>query len=453
MRRRATRAWMGGALGTWLYFGSIGVAGAVDLQAALGAAEGRDPTLAAARANRDAAAENAPIAKARLLPQVSLRGTVSRINQQSSQDTILGTRSDEFTGPADNVQLALRQALYRPRDQIGVTIGELQAAIGEHKLSSAWSDVWLRTVRLWLEVLAADAQREAFVDAVAAAQRIQAQARMRLESGDGTRDAVAEADAQFGAARARLLEAELLLASRQRNFALQTGLPALDLERWRLPDDRLPALAARDPLDFADRVVARNAELNAAIATLSIEEARLAQARADYRPAVDLFLSGTYSRNDTASNVGATYRIGQLGVQFSVPLYTGGGLTAAERQAVAASVASAAERDAYIQQLRQRVALDWAAQEGLLARVAGTLELIVAAREQLRAAELGLRHGLRSVGDVGDAAALLAARRRDLAELRLAVLTTQAQLLALLPVDDPLWQGWISELQARARRS
>ncbi|NWG74601.1 MAG: TolC family protein, partial [Rubrivivax sp.] len=309
----------------------------MDLRTAFGAAEERDAKLAAARANRDVAAESAPIAQARLLPQVALRGTVSRINQTETTETLLGPRSDQFTGPSDNVQLSLRQTIYRPRDQIGVTIGELQAAIGEYRLSSAWSDVWLRTVRLWLEVLAADAQREALVEALEAAQRVQVQERKRLEAGDGTRDAVAEAEAQVIAAQARLRDAELLLASRRRAFTLQTGLEGPDLARWQLPGGPPPpVLAARDHVEFADLVVARNAELSAAEATRMIEDARLAQARADYRPTVDLFAAATYQRNDTASNVGATYRSGQVGVQFSVPLYTGGGLTAAERQAAAA---------------------------------------------------------------------------------------------------------------------
>jgi TolC family type I secretion outer membrane protein len=427
-----------------------GPAAATDLRSALTAAEVRDPKLAAARSNRDAAAEYVPLAQSRLLPQVSLQGSAQRLHQTTTEETLLGERETKFVGPSGSAQLALRQGLYRPRDRLGLDIGELQAEVGSHQLASASSELWRRASTAWLDVLLAESQHEAMGEAMAAAERTQAQARRRLNDGDGTRDAVAEAEAQFAAARARVNEAALLRDARQRQFAALTGLAGVALDNWRLPQ-QLPAPLARSEAEFIELLLARNPELRAAAATSAVSEKRLAQARADHMPSLDLVASASRSQNDTAANVGSRYRYQQIGVQFSLPLFTGGGLSAAERQAAAFSMAAANDRDAYAENLRLRASELWASEQGLRERIAGAAGLVEASREQLHAAEQGLRHGVRSIGDVSAAATQLANRRRDLAELRYTLLSTQAQLLAGLPTDDPAWAGWIGGLESVAR--
>src|SRR5690606_28499841 len=138
---------------------------------------------------------------------------------------------------------SLRQGLFRPRDRVGAAIGELQAEYGEYQLLGAWSDLWRRTATAWLDVLKAEAQREALAEALAAAERTQAQARRRLRDGDGTRDAVAEAEAQYASAMALFSEATLLRDARQREFAAATGLPGVAVDAWHLPQ-QLPAQLA-----------------------------------------------------------------------------------------------------------------------------------------------------------------------------------------------------------------
>ena len=423
---------------------------AADLRSALSAAEVRDPTLAAARANRDAAAEYVPLARSRLLPQVSLQASAQRLHQTTTEETLLGERETKFVGPSGSAQLALRQGLYRPRDRVGLEVGELQAEVGTYQLASASSELWRRASTAWLDVLLAESQHEAMGEAMAAAERTQAQARRRLSDGDGTRDAVAEAEAQFAAARARVNEAALLRDARQRQFAALTGLAGVALDSWRLPQ-QLPAPLARSEGEFIELLLARNTELRAATATFAVSEKRLAQARADHLPSLDLVASASRSQNDTAANVGSSYRYQQIGVQFALPLFTGGGLSAAERQAAAFSMAAASDRDAFAQTLRLRASELWASEQGLRERIGGAAGLVEAAREQLYAAEQGLRHGVRSIGDVSAAATLLANRRLDLAELRYTLLSTQAQLLAGLPTDDPAWAGWIGGLESVAR--
>jgi protease secretion system outer membrane protein len=423
---------------------------ATELPAALEAAQARDPALASARANRDAAAENVALAQARLLPQLSLQASAAGLAQQTTQDTALGPRTTDFTGPAGSLQLSLRQGLYRPRDQVGVDIGERQAELGQHRLSLTASDVGLRAVTAWLDVLSIEAQRRVLADAAAAAHRLRDQARAKLEAGDGTRDALAEATAQAAQADARVREAEAVLEGRQRVFTLLTGLSPVDLARRQLPDGAIPELPWADDTTLGDYLAERNAQLRAALVTRAIGEGRLAQARADYRPVLDLVASASQSRNDGGADVGSRYQTLQIGVQFSVPLYTGGSLSAAERQALAQAIAAQGDLEAATQELRRRVSQQWAELRGRVERIAAAGELVSAAREQLRAAEQGLRNGVRSVSDVSSAVVLLANRKLELIDLQRALLLTQGQIVAQLPIDDPVWRAWVTRLDGLA---
>ena len=101
---------------------------AVDLDTALQAAQAADPTLASANANRDAAHENIALARARLLPQVTLQNTTQHLNQTTHNAQGL---SNDFDGRSRSTQLSIRQGLLRPRDWAGLQIGQLQAAQGE----------------------------------------------------------------------------------------------------------------------------------------------------------------------------------------------------------------------------------------------------------------------------------------------------------------------------------
>jgi len=412
---------------------------ATDLDAALQAAQAADPTLASARASRDAAAENETIARARLLPQVTLQSSSQHLDQTTSN--LLGQHS-RFNGRSVSTQLSVRQALYRPRDWAGLQVGELQAAQGEAREVSALSDLWLRTSQAWVDALAAQAQQhiaDGLVDSVAHAA---AQEARRLTLGDGTRDAAAEAAAQLTQARAQQTEARLDAQTKLDALRRLTGLDRLELTLRHLPDpDRLP-LGLDDEAAALEQVLERNADLLAARLTEQLAERRLGQAGADHWPTVDAIASATSAESDSTNTLGLHYRNTQLGVQVVIPLWAGGGVSAAQRQAIATQAAASADREALAQRLTTQFSADWNTITALRARLAAARELVRAAAEARKAAELGIRGGLRTWGDVSSAAQQQARRQGDVLGLSANLLKTQAHLLSLLPVTEPVWPQW-----------
>lgn len=426
---------------------AAGPAGAVDLPAALRAAFASDPTLASAAANRDAAAENVSIARARLLPQLSMQGTFQQQNQVTDRS---GTVTD-FTGPYKSASVTLRQAVYRPREWAGLDIGKLQAEYGAYKLVSAQSDLWNRTVAAWVDVLSAQAVRDLYTRTVGAVARSAEQERRRFEVGDGTRDAVAEAAAQLALARAQLAEASLDLQGKLDAFNLLTRLGVRRFEGFRLPP-----VASLGPIPeaedrFLERILETNPELAIARASELIAERKMAQLAADHQPTLDVIGGLTRAMNDSTSTLGTSYRNAQIGVQLVVPIFAGGGVVASERQASAAYVAAKADREALLQKLKTLYSSDWKAQDGLRERAQAAEELVQATIEQRRASELGIKAGLRTWVDVGQAEILLARRESDLFNVVATLLKTQSRLLSMLPPDDAAWEQWVQRIALQAR--
>lgn len=445
--RKSVGKWLAISLGAWLGASLAGGALATDLPAALRAALATDPTLASAAANRDAAVENIAIARARLRPQITLQNTTQYVDQT----TIRSIGTTDFNGQSRSTQLTVRQGLYRPRDRVGLEIGKLQADYGESQLVAAQSDLWNRTSAAWVDVITAQAQRDVFAGTVASVARSAEQEKRRFAAGDGTRDAVAEALAQLAQARSQLSEAKLDLDARVKAFNLLTGLDVKSLDGYGLPSID-PGLIVGSETELLERALDSNPHVASARVAESIARQRVEQASADHWPTVDLIASMVRAQNDSANTLDSRYRNAQIGFQLVVPIYAGGGVNAAQRQASASYAAASADAEALIQRLKTQFISDWNAQDGLRGRALAAQELVKAAREQRLATELGIRAGVRTWVDLGSVELVLSRRESDFVNALGSFLKTQARVLSLLPADDPAWTQWSAELSHRSRR-
>lgn len=424
---------------------SVSAQGLVD---SVTAAQGRDPALQSAGHNREAARENVWIAGARLLPQLSYQEVRQNTNQTTTQDTTLGPQSRDFVGQSFNKQLSLRQGIIRARDVEGYRQGHMQSEYGEQKYISAQADLWNRAAGAWLDVLAARSLVDVHTRAVKSVGEYSRQESRRYDLGDGTKDARAEAQAQFAQARAMLQEAELNLKARERAYELLTGLAPDSMAKRRLPPETAVKLTSGHRDELWALVLSSAPELQAAQAAQNVSLSRANQALYDNLPTLDLVATSTSAQNDTANTLGYRYTNRQVGVQLVVPLFSGGAMAASRRQAYSSFEASVADREALLMRIETQFMGDWASQAGLLERTQAARSLVAAAQEQRRSAELGLAKGLRTWTDLSNSDLLLARRSSDLVNLQLSLFKTQARILSLLPVHTPAWQEWLSGLDS-----
>ena len=426
-----------------------GVPGSVFAQSlndTLQAAWGNDPGLQSAAANRVAAKENMGIAKSRLLPQANIQGSQSNLSQTTTQNTTLGPQANSFRGTSYNYTLSVRQGLVRPRDWIGLDLGRQQAFYGELKFQSAKSDLWNRAANAWIDLLSAQMSKMIYAKSIQTIAESAKQEALRFEKGDGTKDSMVEAQAQLQQAKAMLSDAELNLRSKLKAYQTLSGLESNEWLNRRLPDEKNVNFAAFGKDVLWERIEDETPELLASRAVERINQIKAQQSKYDTYPTLDAFGQSTNAQNDTTNTLGYQYRNNQVGVQLSYPLYAGGGLDATKRQAMATYEASIADRESLSIRIQNQFDGDWAAQAGFYEKANAARGLVLAAQEQKKAAEAGIKQGSRTWTDVSNAQLLLARRETDLITVLVNLYKLQSRILSLLPSDDPAWEAWVQQL-------
>jgi outer membrane protein len=254
----------------------------------------------------------------------------------------------------------------------------------------------------------------------AAVQLQRERAQARFDVGRGKVTDVQEAQARLDNVLAREVSARSRLAQRHSEYQELTGVPAAGLAPLRAgfvpaapqPDD-LGAWQARGQVHNT-RVQTRRGELF--IASAEIDKYRLAA-----RPTLDMVASYTYKGQGGGLSSGLSpdsSRAAAIGVQLTVPLYTGGALDSRQREAVAKKGQAEQELAAAQRDMRLQVQDAFLAARTGVARVAALDQSVRSARTALEATTLGRDVGTRTELDVLDAQQRVYTAQLDLAQAR-----------------------------------
>ena len=288
----------------------------------------RDPIYAASGYAREADQERIPQARAGLLPYISASAGAQADNSRRSRDL-----SDSRTSRRAAWSLALVQPLFDLPAWNTLQRADYQASQADIAYRIAYQDLLLRTAQAYFDVLAAQDSLRALLSEKAAIETQLKAAQQSFEFGATTITDAHEAQARL----------DLVLAS---EVNLRNELQLAEDALARIIAERPGQLAelARDvplPSPEPNRLdewvsQASHAGLNVASADL---QTRIAQkeidiVRGQHAPTVD-FVAGTGSASDYGLN---GYRAGPrsldstVGVQLSIPIFTGGGISSQVRE-------------------------------------------------------------------------------------------------------------------------
>jgi protease secretion system outer membrane protein len=387
---------------------------AVTIQEAFDSAIKVDPALRSSRYTQEANKENITIARSRLLPQISLQGSTNQLTQTTTQDVPGNSSiSKSFTGPSANHQFVIRQGLLRKKEISAIKLAELQGQYGEVKYQSDLSELWLRVAYAWVDLVGAAQLVVAYEKPLASLHASTKQESAKFIQGDGTKDAQVEAEAQYQFAKATYLQAEQTLKARQRTFELLTQIDIKSLEGKKLNLDPKEVFSEKDREQLWKIAREKSFELRLVQIQQQLQLERVRMARADHLPTLDALASWNVARNDATSTQGYQYKNNQIGIQYIVPIYAGGAISAAQRQAALTLDASIADGEAASNRLDSDFQMLWSAWLGQRARVQAGLKLVESSNEQLRATLFSQMHGVKSVTDVANAELALSRRLGD----------------------------------------
>lgn len=366
-----------------------------------------DPQIHEAEARRLAALEAKPQARGVLLPQVSFDANWETFESQGSSFSLGLNRTVEVTQETDrkgwNAQLT--QTVFRWDQIVNLKRADKIVAKAEAVRESAQQDLIIRVAQRYFNVLAAeDRLTSIHADRTAIARQLE-QAKQRFEVGLIAITDVQESQASFDRSVANEIAAKRELATARNLLREITGEYTSELSAPR--EDFPLALPEKSERDWVDMSLSQNLNLVASRLDEKLARDEISFRRTGHYPTVDLYIRSANQVNDgTGTNDGAPSTIDSdfdtdiIGIQFNLPIYSGGATSSRVREAVYLHRASR-EQLQRVTRETERQSRD--AYLGVLAeqsRVEALEQAVASSRTALEATQAGFDVGTRTIVDV-----------------------------------------------------
>ncbi len=394
-------------------------------------ARGYDAQYGAARQALQAGLERVPQGRALLLPTLNLTANATRSHIESDSKNEATQPSFERDINSHGYALTFTQPLYRRQNWLQADQGQLQAKQAEFTFGQAGQDLILRAAQAYFDVLAAqDTLALVRAQKTAIAEQL-AQAKRNFEVGTATITDTHEAQARYDLAVAQEISAQNDVEVRRRALQQLTGKEYGELKTLR-PDVKLSPPQPNDMQSWVS--LAEKQSYTVLVQDAAVEIARLEAQRnsAGHHPTLDLVASHSYTSQSASqlSSTGSEVNNSSVGLQLTVPLYQGGGITSREREAAynlertrqelenARRTSALATRQAYLAVING------------IAQISALEQALVSSQSALQSNRLGYEVGVRINIDVLNAQQQVFSTRRDLLVARYNTITNFLRLKA-----------------------
>jgi outer membrane protein/protease secretion system outer membrane protein len=176
-------------------------------------------------------------------------------------------------------------------------------------------------------------------------------------------------------------------------------------------------------------------EIKSLRARLEASKREVSKAQAGHLPTLDAIAQWSNSGSENITRINSRYETKSVGIQLSIPLYSGGYVSSTIRQAVAEQIRAEETLEALRRDLGVRVHKEFRGMtEGVL-RVRALEQAVRSAEQMMRSTQMSLKAGTRTQLDVLNAQQQYTLALRDLAQARFVYLMSKVKLSALAGED------------------
>lgn len=417
---------------------------ATDLLQAWQAAQTHDREHAVARAAHASAQPQRDQATALWRPNVTLSATAgvgsSETDTQGAQFAAPGmNRSNgvDFStsvtgGTSSRWAIQANQPLYSPQRKAQQQQLRLAAEQADLQWQAAQQALILRTTQHYLALALAQETVRVLDQQLTAVQRAAAEVQERFDLGSAPITDTHEARARLAALRAQRWAAQTSLDVQRRWLADNTGLAPQALQ------PRLPVTTAntgaQDESTWQAQANAGNLELQMQRLGVDLARAQASQYQPGASASVDLVAQAGQERLHGSGDFGNARNKGSnalIGVQLTLPLWTGGWRSAKQAQALSQLEQAQAQVDSTQANVAQQVHATWLGLAAGHERVQALNEALQASLSRRDATQVGHEVGHRTTLDLLNAENDTASARLALAQARTDWLLDSLRLAAL----------------------
>jgi len=407
-----------------------GAACAMSLTQAYEAALRNDAQFKMAEAERDAGAEAKILGRSALLPQV--QGNYSRNKNRAdlTQRDILGRPNlshPEYLSGTTSVQL--RQPLFSLDAYARYKQGQAQSSSSEAIFDLRRQELVLRVVGTYTDALFASEQvRLATAQRDTLSEQAKVNDRMFVK-GEGTRTDQLETQARLDVAEASLLEAQDNLTTALATLSEVVGeeVKQLDMLGPNFPIMPMPEGGFEGWKELA---LSRNPDLVARKYNIEAARQEVNKQRSGHFPRVDFVASYSKADAETLNTYTQESTSRAVGVQVTIPIYSGGAVSAATRQASANQIRAKADLDAAVDRVLVDLRKQYSAAISSVSRIQALEKAVASGKLLMKATTESIKGGVRINLDLLNAQQQLFVSERDLAQARYNYLLSLLRLRA-----------------------
>ena len=396
---------------------------AMDLLDTYRLAQQNDPAWRATLNTYLAEQQNEGIAYGGLLPNVSLFGTVnrSRFEPDVSPQTFLSTNRQ--------YSLSVRQPVFSPERWARYQQAKVATHLNDATLQADQQAFVLKVAEAYFKVLQAEAQLASLRAEEDAFNHPYQMMQARFKAGVVARTDVTEALAQSQNALANRISAEVNITASREELTAILGQPVEQLAALRQDLPYEPPY----PSQIAEwEALAKQHNPNIAVARLRAdvaEQNRNIQA-AGHQPRLDLIGSASQNKQDLSLQSFNDGRSLSVGLELSIPIYSGGQTTRLVRQAAYQVDAAKDQISATERQATSQVRSAFLNLQADQARIAARQAAVESGEVVAEASQVGYELGVRNIVDVLLAQRSAFVARRDFIAARYAYVLNVLRLRA-----------------------
>jgi len=415
--------------GMLMLLGSHSGAAAMTFSQALDAARQNDASFRAAGYEFDASRYGVPIARAQLLPAISLNASESAV---TGSRRFANGQNQEVRLPLDysspQVSLNMRMPLFNFEAISSYKQAQAQAEVAEANLRVQSLSLVERLAGAYLQLLIAEDTQRLAASQVEAYRTQAAQAEQRFQRGEGTRVQVAQTQATLDVSRSRLLEAVDQIEQSRSRLERLTGTPQVRANA--LPAKHQPLALFPERLgDWMEMALRQSPSLQAQERIREVARQFTRRQTAGHLPRVDLVASLGRNENDSTNSIGQSTTIRSIGVQLSVPLFNGGGVDASVKQAGMRESQAAEEARKERETIEIDVQRHYQAVVSGEQRVQSYLRSVESTGLAVQGARRALETGLGTNSELAEALGVNFSALRDLTQARTETLLSRVRLM------------------------
>ena len=379
-------------------------------------AQRSDPAIAAAKATWEATQEKLPQAKAGLLPSASVSGSASYNNYDATIRTDPRVDFNRNFGFAA-ATVSASQPLFRWQNVVAVDQAKEAVTQADYALSVAQQDLIIRVAVAYFDILLAQFNIELNeIQKVAVSEQL-AQAKRNFEVGVATITDTNEAQAKYDSILAQEITTKNEYDNRVTALRAIIGRYPKDLKK--LGGGFQPQIPQPNSVDFwVDKAIKENLNVRIAQSSFDIATLEIDRAKAANYPTVDLV--GSFNAQGATGSISANYssdsRLGQIGLQLAMPLYTGGFNSSKIREAIALQERSRQDLEGARRNALFQAQTGFSGVNSAAASVKAFEQAVVSAEVALQSNRLGQEVGVRTNLDVLNVQQNVFSTRRDLAD-------------------------------------